>query len=168
MHNDGSVTLLEVIFTKSGVKFTFIVSVLIQPVVVSVTFKKYKPLFYIPKNWVYLDGNSLGPLTKNIKNSISKVVTDEWGEQIIKGWNKSNWMTQPDRIGNVIAKLIGASKNSVTVGDTLAIKLFQAISGAHQISKKNGLILSDKSNFPSDLYIANSYLKDKNLLNFQN
>ena len=104
----------------------------------------------------------LGPLTKNIKNSISKVVTDEWGEQIIKGWNKSNWMTQPDRIGNVIAKLIGASKNTVTVGDTLAIKLFQAISGAHQISKK-GLILSDKSNFPSDLYIANSYLKDKNL-----
>ena len=72
-------------------------------------------------------------------------------------------MTQPDRIGNVIAKLIGASKNSVTVGDTLAIKLFQAISGAHQISKKKGLILSDKSNFPSDLYIANSYLKDKNL-----
>ena len=125
--------------------------------------KKYKPLFYIPKNWIYLDGNSLGPLTKNIKNSISKVVTDEWGEQIIKGWNKSNWMTQPDRIGNVIAKLIGASKNSVTVGDTLAIKLFQAISGAHQISKKKGLILSDKSNFPSDLYIANSYLKDKNL-----
>ena len=98
--------------------------------------KKYKPLFYIPKNWIYLDGNSLGPLTKNIKNSISKVVTDEWGEQIIKGWNKSNWMTQPDRIGNVIAKLIGASKNTVTVGDTLAIKLFQAISGAHQISKK--------------------------------
>ena len=71
-------------------------------------------------------------------------------------------MTQPDRIGNVIAKLIGASKNTVTVGDTLAIKLFQAISGAHQISK-NRLILSDKSNFPSDLYIANSYLKDKNL-----
>jgi Kynureninase len=123
--------------------------------------KKYKPLFYIPKNWIYLDGNSLGPLTKNIKNSISKVVTDEWGEQIIKGWNKSNWMTQPDRIGNVIAKLIGASKNTVTVGDTLAIKLFQAISGAHQISKKKGLILSDKSNFPSDLYIANSYLKIK-------
>ena len=103
--------------------------------------KKYKPLFYIPKNWIYLDGNSLGPLTKNIKNSISKVVTDEWGEQIIKRWNKSNWMTQPDRIGNVIAKLIGASKNTVTVGDTLAIKLFQAISGAHQISKKKGLIL---------------------------
>ena len=125
--------------------------------------KKYKPLFYIPKNWIYLDGNSLGPLTKSIKNSISKVITDEWGEQIIKGWNKSNWMTQPDRIGNVIAKLIGASKNTVTVGDTLAIKLFQAISGAHQISKKKGLILSDKSNFPSDLYIANSYLKDKNL-----
>ena len=98
-----------------------------------------------------------------LKNSISKVLTDEWGEQIIKGWNKSNWMTQPDRIGNVIAKLIGASKNTVTVGDTLAIKLFQAISGAHQISKKKGLILSDKSNFPSDLYIANSYLKDKNL-----
>ena len=80
------------------------------------------------------------------------------GEQIIKGWNKSNWMTQPDRIGNVIAKLVN-SKNS-TVGDTLAIKLFKQYLESSNFEKK-GLILSDKSNFPSDLYIANSYLKDK-------
>ena len=91
------------------------------------------------------------------------MISNEWGEQIIKGWNKSNWMTQPDNVGNLIAKLIGADKNSVTVGDTLAIKLFQAISGALQVSKKTGFVLSDESNFPSDLYIANSYLKEKNL-----
>ena len=71
------------------------------------------------------------------------MISNEWGEQIIKGWNKSNWMTQPDNVGNLIAKLIGADKNSVTVGDTLAIKLFQAISGALQVSKKTGFVLSD-------------------------
>ena len=129
--------------------------------------KKYRPLFHIPKNWIYLDGNSLGPLQKTIIKKVSNVINNEWGEQIIKGWNKSNWMTQPDYIGNLIAKLIGANENSVTVGDTLAIKLFQAISGAHQVSKKDGFVLSDQSNFPSDLYIANSYLKEKNLSEVQ-
>tara|TARA_A100001011_G_C14247229_1_gene816141 strand:- start:298 stop:1497 length:1200 start_codon:yes stop_codon:yes gene_type:complete len=121
---------------------------------------KYKPLFQIPKNWIYLDGNSLGPLQKNIKKSVSYVTNEEWGKQLIKGWNKSGWMTQPDKIGNQIAKLIGAKDDSVTVGDTLAIKLFQALSGAIQVAKKRGVILSDNSNFPSDLYIANSYLKE--------
>ncbi|MFL2801318.1 MAG: kynureninase [Paracoccaceae bacterium] len=125
--------------------------------------KKYRPLFYIPQNWIYLDGNSLGPLQKSIINSVSNVITNEWGRQIIKGWNKANWMAQPDKIGNQIAKLIGANKDSVTIGDSLAIKLFQAISGAVQVSKNKGFILSDDSNFPSDLYIANSYLKEKNL-----
>ena len=125
--------------------------------------KKYRPLFQIPENWIYFDGNSLGPLQKTIIKKVSNTISNEWGEQIIKGWNKSNWMTQPDSVGNLIAKLIGADKNSVTVGDTLAIKLFQAISGALQVSKKTGFVLSDESNFPSDLYIANSYLKEKNL-----
>ena len=125
--------------------------------------KKYRPLFQIPENWIYFDGNSLGPLQKTIIKKVSNMISNEWGEQIIKGWNKSNWMTQPDSVGNLIAKLIGADKNSVTVGDTLAIKLFQAISGALQVSKKTGFVLSDESNFPSDLYIANSYLKEKNL-----
>ena len=72
--------------------------------------KKYRPLFYIPQNWIYLDGNSLGPLQKSIINSVSNVITNEWGRQIIKGWNKANWMAQPDKIGNQIAKLIGANK----------------------------------------------------------
>ena len=125
--------------------------------------KKYRSLFKIPKNWIYLDGNSLGPLQKNIIDTVSNVTINEWGEQIIKGWNESNWIKKPDYIGNQIAKLIGANENSVTVGDTLSIKLYQAISAAIQISKKDGLILSDISNFPSDLYIANSLLKEKNL-----
>ena len=125
--------------------------------------KKYRPLFQIPENWIYFDGNSLGPLQKTIIKKVSNMISNEWGEQIIKGWNKSNWMTQPDNVGNLIAKLIGADKNSVTVGDTLAIKLFQAMSGALQVSKKTGVVLSDESNFPSDLYIANSDLKEKNL-----
>ena len=129
--------------------------------------KKYRPLFQIPENWIYFDGNSLGPLQKTIIKKVSNMISNEWGEQIIKGWNKSNWMTQPDSVGNLIAKLIGADKNSVTVGDTLAIKLFQAISGALQVSKKTGFVLSDESNFPSDLYIANSYLKEKNLSEVQ-
>ena len=130
---------------------------------VNTLYKKYRSLFQMPKDWIYLDGNSLGPLQKKNLKSLYNVTSNEWGKQIIKGWNKSGWMTQPDKIGNQIANLIGADKNTVTVGDSLAIKLDQALSGATQVSKTNGCLLSDDSNFPSDLYIANSFLKDKNL-----
>ena len=98
--------------------------------------KKYRPLFKIPKGMVYLDGNSLGPPLKQAKKTAQNVIANEWGEKLVKGWNTCGWMTKPDKIGNMIAGLIGAEKNTVSVGDTLSIKLFQALEAALQVAKK--------------------------------
>ena len=126
-------------------------------------FLRFNSLFEIPKDLIYLDGNSLGPLPKGAAKAISNVTHNEWGKLLIKGWNQSGWMDQPETLGNDIASLIGAKRDCVTVGDTLSLKVYQALASAIQIAPKDGVILSDKGNFPSDIYVANSILKQKNL-----
>ena len=88
-----------------------------------------------------------------------RVVKDEWGKKLIKGWNEENWMRQPSRVGNKIAKIVGATKNSIVAGDTLSIKLYQALAAAINMRKDRKIILTDSGNFPSDLYIADGLIE---------
>jgi len=118
-----------------------------------------KTQFEIPESMVYLDGNSLGPLPKGIEKRLSEMVSQEWGAHLIKGWNIDGWMAQPLRVGNQIAKLIGAPKDSVTMGDTLSVKIYQALSAAINMRPERRVILSDSGNFPSDLYMAEGLIK---------
>ena len=113
-----------------------------------------KELFAIPKGMIYLDGNSLGPMPKVVPQRMREVVSEEWGQQLIKGWNVSHWMQLPGRVGNMVAKLIGAPPGSVMTGDTLTIKVYQALAAALNMRPHRKVILSDNGNFPTDLYIA--------------
>jgi kynureninase len=117
-----------------------------------------KHLFDIPEGMIYLDGNSLGPLPKSVPARLARAVTEEWGAHLIKGWNLDGWMAQPALVGDAVGRLIGAPAGSVVMGDTLSIKVYQALSAALQISPKRKQILSDLGNFPTDLYIANGLL----------
>ena len=113
-----------------------------------------KHLFTLPEGMIYLDGNSLGPLPRAVPAAVQNVVEEEWATQLIKGWNSRAWMEQPTRVGNKIARLIGAPDNSVVVGDTLTIKVFQALAAALNMRPERRVILSDTGNFPADLYMA--------------
>ena len=117
-------------------------------------FLKTKSQFYIPEGIIYLDGNSLGPLTKKAQDRIQHTLNNEWGEMLITGWNKAGWMDQPNKVGDRIARLIGAASKTVTVGDTLSIKVFQALASAINFQKNRKVLLTDASNFPSDIYAA--------------
>lgn len=113
-----------------------------------------KHLFDIPDGIIYLDGNSLGPLPKVVPERVAEVINSEWGKQLIKGWNVSQWMQQPARVGNQVAKLIGAPDDTVVIGDTLSIKVYQALAAALKMRPMRKVILSDNGNFPTDLYMA--------------
>ena len=117
-------------------------------------FFKTKSQFYLPKGIIYLDGNSLGPLPKKTQDRIQHTLNNEWGEMLVTGWNKARWMDQPNEVGDRIAKLIGATSKTVTVGDTLSIKVFQALASAINYQKNRKVLLTDSSNFPSDIYAA--------------
>ncbi len=113
-----------------------------------------KDKFHLPDGMIYLDGNSLGPLPVGVNDTLSRAVTDQWGAHLIKGWNVDDWMGQPARVGNMVGRLIGAPDGSVTMGDTLSVKVYQALSAGLQMRPDRKVILSDSGNFPSDLYMA--------------
>jgi len=122
-------------------------------------FTRTKSLFQLPENLVYLDGNSLGPLPRAAVASVSEMMRDEWGDMLIAGWNNAGWIDQPARLGDRIGTLIGAPSGTVMVGDTLSIKVYQALASALEINAERKIILSDTGNFPSDLYMAEGLIK---------
>lgn len=117
-------------------------------------FAQTRAQFDLPKGLIYLDGNSLGPLPRSAAARVARTITEEWGKMLITGWNKAGWMEQPTRIGDRIARLIGAEPGHITMGDTLSIKVYQALASALEMRPDRRVILSDTGNFPSDLYMA--------------
>jgi kynureninase len=110
--------------------------------------------FHLPKNITYLDGNSLGPLPKATAKRVDKTIQNEWGEMLIRGWNDAGWMRQPSELGDRLGKLLGCPKGTLVLGDTLSIKVYQALSAALKMRQDRKIILSDNGNFPTDLYMS--------------
>ncbi len=121
-------------------------------------FTATRALFHLPEGVIYLDGNSLGPLPRSSSTRMAQVLERQWGDRLIRAWNDCDWMTLPARVGDRIARLIGAPAGSVTTGDTLSVKLFQALAAALALRPDRRVVLSDTGNFPSDLYIADGLL----------
>ena len=117
-------------------------------------FSATRSQFDLPEGVIYLDGNSLGPLPRAVADRVARTVTQEWGQMLITGWNRAGWMELPTRLGDRIARLIGAEPGHVVLGDTLSIKVYQALASALEMNPARRVILSDTGNFPSDLYMA--------------
>jgi len=122
-------------------------------------FDATRALFHLPEGLIYLDGNSLGPLPKNAVDRVRRMMTDEWGEMLITGWNKAGWMAMPSRVGDRIGRLIGAPPGTVVMGDTLSVKVYQALASALEMRPDRKVVLSDSGNFPSDLYMASGLVR---------
>ena len=119
-----------------------------------IDFAAKKALFHLPEGLIYLDGNSLGPMVRTAPARVDQAVQAEWGDLLIRGWNKAGWMAQPRALGDRIARLIGAEPGTVVLGDTLSIKVYQALASALEMNPRRKVVLSDTGNFPSDLYMA--------------
>jgi kynureninase len=122
-------------------------------------FAATKAMFHLPEGMIYLDGNSLGALPKSAAVAVADTVTDQWGEMLITGWNKAGWIGWPMALGDRIARLIGAEPGHVVVGDTLSIKVYQALAAGLDMRPDRRVILSDSGNFPTDLYMAEGLIK---------
>lgn len=125
----------------------------------TIDFNATRQMFDLPDGVVYLDGNSLGPLPKAVPDRMARVMRDEWGQMVITGWNRAGWMEMPRRVGDRVGRLIGAPEGTVVMGDTLSIKVYQALASALEMRPDRRVVLSDTGNFPSDLYMAEGLLR---------
>ena len=122
--------------------------------------------FVLPEGTIYLDGNSLGVLPKATPERIARVVRHEWGTDLIKSWNNAGWIDLAQRIGDKIAWLVGAGAAELIVGDSTSVNLYKTLKtavllGAPGTTRKT--IVSERSNFPTDLYIADSVAREHGL-----
>ncbi|CAN5454792.1 kynureninase [soil metagenome] len=123
--------------------------------------------FALPDGVIYLDGNSLGALPKATALRVQHVVTEEWGQGLIRSWNTAGWIDLAQRIGNKIATLLGAGDNELIVGDSTSANLYKVLSTAIALQKidapQRRVIVSERSNFPTDLYIAETLAREHGL-----
>ncbi|WP_201493857.1 kynureninase [Rubrivivax sp. A210] len=131
------------------------------------TLAPLRELFSLPDGLIYLDGNSLGVLPRATAARVQAVVTQEWGCDLIRSWNSAGWMDLPQRIGDKIARLVGAGAGELVVADSTSVNLFKVLSAALAIAAADApqrrRIVSERSNFPTDLYIAESLARQRGL-----
>ena len=119
--------------------------------------------FVLPEGVIYLDGNSLGALPKASLAKAQEVITNEWGQGLIRSWNTAGWFELPQRLGNKLAKLVGAQAGEVVVTDTTSINLFKVLAAALRQQQARAphkrVIVSERRNFPTDLYMAQGLIE---------
>lgn len=119
---------------------------------------RFKEHFVLPEGVLYLDGNSLGALPVKAAQRASEVVTEQWGQGLIRSWNTAGWFEMPTRLGDKLGELLGANPGETVVTDTTSLNLFKALASALRIQQVDGpgrrVIITERDNFPTDIYIA--------------
>jgi len=110
--------------------------------------------FALPEGVIYLDGNSLGPPPRSVFNRIDEVLHREWGSDLVRSWTSHGWIDLPDRVAAAIAGLIGADPSEVAVADSTSVNIFKLLGAALRLRPGRHVIVSEKENFGTDLYIA--------------
>ena len=121
--------------------------------------------FELPDGLIYLDGNSLGVLPRSTAARVQQVVQQEWGRGLIGSWNSAGWIDLPQRVGDKVARLVGVGPGELVVADSTSVNLFKVLSAALTIAAADAperrVVLSERSNFPTDLYIAEALARER-------
>ena len=121
--------------------------------------RHFRAQFVLPPGVIYLDGNSLGALPNRVRERVREALEHEWGEGLIGSWNSADWISLPQRAGDLIARLIGAGPGEVVVTDSTSVNLFKVLSVALRANAGRRVIVSEKANFPTDLYVIDGVMQ---------
>ena len=109
--------------------------------------------FALPTDTIYLDGNSLGPVTHASLAAVERTMRDEWGRGLIKSWNDAGWWQTPITVGNKIGRLIGAAPGETVACDTTSTNIFKVLHAALSLRPDRSVIVAEGQGFPTDLYM---------------
>ncbi|HVT35276.1 MAG TPA: kynureninase [Nevskiaceae bacterium] len=115
--------------------------------------------FVLPEGLIYLDGNSLGAMPCAVPARIAQLLEREWGEGLVRSWNTANWVDLPQRLGDKIGRIIGAQPGETLVADSTSVNLYKLLAMALSLRPQRRVILSERENFPTDLYIAQGLIE---------
>lgn len=110
--------------------------------------------FVVPEGLIYLDGNSLGAASPAAFAELQEAAAQEWGQDLIRSWNKAGWFDMPVQLGDRIGRLIGAAPGQTVVCDTTSINIYKALHAAMGLRPGRSVIVAEGSSFPTDLYVA--------------
>lgn len=123
----------------------------------------FRAEFLLPEGVIYLDGNSLGALPRGASERAREVLEEEWGRDLIGSWNKHHWFELPARIGAKLGRLIGAGEGGCVATDTTSVNVFKTLAAALRIQREDHparrVIVSERENFPTDLYMAEGLIE---------
>jgi kynureninase len=114
----------------------------------------FRDRFLLPPGLIYLDGNSLGPLPRSTPAALADLVERQWGEDLVTSWNRHRWVDLPLEVGRRLARLLGARPFEVLAADSTSINLFKLLGAALGLRSDRRVVLSERDNFPTDLYVV--------------
>ncbi|WP_394188868.1 kynureninase [Paenisporosarcina quisquiliarum] len=126
--------------------------------------RTFKSEFYLPENQIYMDGNSLGLMSKRSEKTLTQLMSS-WREKGIDGWTEGEepWFTYPEKLSERVAKVVGARGNEVMVTGSITVNIHQMLSTLFHPTPERSVIVVDELNFPSDIYAVESHLKLRGL-----
>lgn len=111
---------------------------------------------------VYLDGNSLGRLPAATAERLKRVVAEEWGDDLIRGWDR--WLDEPMRVGDRLAKaVLGARPGEVIVSDSTSVNFYRVALAALEARPGRRVVVTDRPNFPTDRYVLEGLARSRDL-----
>ena len=114
---------------------------------------RWRDEFHIPdRELAYLDGNSLGMPPRRTLDRVATMLREEWGGELINGWD--HWLDMPQRVGDMLAPLIGADPSEVVVHDSVTVNVYQLVRAALTINPDRSAIAIDPGDFPTDRYVV--------------
>ncbi|BCX19209.1 MAG: kynureninase [Geminicoccaceae bacterium] len=114
----------------------------------------FRDRFVLPEGIVHLAGHSLGALPKATPEAVARLVEREWGRDLIRSWNRHGWRDLPARVAAVIARIVGAEPHEIAVADSTSVNLFKLLAAALDLRPDRPVLLSERANVPTDLYVA--------------
>ena len=113
----------------------------------------FRDEFQLREGLIYVDGNSLGAAPRAAAARIAETVSQQWGEGLITSWLGAEWSTAPRRIGDKIASILGARSGEIIAADSTSVNIFKALTAAISLRPDRTVILSESTNFPTDVYM---------------
>jgi len=125
---------------------------------------KFRRRFFVPDGQIYLDGNSLGLLSRDAERTLLAVL-EKWKTGGIGGWleGDSPWFTMAESLSARVAKLVGAEADEVAIANSMTINLHQLLATLYKPRAKRTKVLIDAHSFPTDRYALRSHLRLRGL-----